>query len=424
MGDVILILLSLFAVLVLSGFLYVNHIYSYWKRKSIAYLKPTFPFGSSWDNILQKTSIAEQTAKQHNSTNEPVLGFYAALRPALLIRDPEIIRSILIKDFPSFYHRGLYSDEKIDPLTGSLLLLNGERWRNLRSKLSPAFTSGKLKGMFSTLIDCGDSLQKHVAHLADTQQLIEVRDVSARYSTNVIASVAFGIDVDCIREPDSEFRENGKKFFEMTLSNALRQAGSFLCPSLMSFFHIRMTDKKVEDFMKSVVKENLEYREKNNIVRKDFFQLLMQLRNSGTISQSDDDWKTQTDQSSKQKHLTLNEMTAQSFIFFTAGFETTSTTISFCLYELSRASEIQRKVHDEIDSVLSKYDGKLTYDAMNEMKYLECCIDGNFSYFHSVFVEECYMSLLKMPIPIYRDFEKKTTIGNAAETMHSRLQTG
>lgn len=394
MGDVVLILLSLLAVLVLSAFLYVNHIYSYWKRKNIAYLKPTFPCGNSWDNILQKISIAEQTAEHHNSTNEPVLGFYAALRPALLVRDPEIIRNILIKDFPSFYHRGLYSDEKIDPLTGSLLLLNGERWRHLRSKLSPAFTSGKLKGMFSTLIDCGDSLQKHVAHLADTQQLIEVRDVSARYSINVIASVAFGIDVDCIQEPDSEFHKYGTKFFEMTLSNALRQAASFLCPSLMSFFHIRSTDKSVEDFMKSVVKETLEHREKNNIVRKDFFQLLMQLRNSGTISQSDDDWKTQTDQSSKPKEfLTLNEMTAQAFIFFTAGFETSSTTISFCLYELSKAPKIQKKVHDEIDSVLSKYDGKLTYDAMNEMKYLECCIDGKFSEFFSFFVKRCFYNI-------------------------------
>lgn len=312
MGDAVVILFSLIGVIVLSGYLYVKRIYSYWKRRNIAYIKPRFPFGNSWDNILQKTSIAEQSAAQHNSTNEPVLGFYAAVRPALLIRDPEIIQKILIKDFPSFYHRGLYSDEKIDPLTGNLLFLNGERWRFFRSKLSPAFTSGKLKGMFSTLIECGDSLQKHVANLADKHELIEVRDVSARYSTNVIASVAFGISVDCIREPESEFRKYGKKIFEMTLSNALRQAASFLCPSLMSFFHIRSTNKSVEDFLKSVVQENLEYREKNNVVRKDFFQILMQLRSSGTISQSDDDWNTKDNQDNETtKYLTLNEMTAQ-----------------------------------------------------------------------------------------------------------------
>lgn len=377
MSDVTLVLLSLIAVIVLSVYLYVKHVYSYWKRKNITFLKPTFLLGSSGDNIFQKISIGEQTEKYHNSSNEPVVGFYAVLRPSLLIRDPEIIRNILIKDFPSFYHRGLYSNEKIDPLSGNLVFLNGEKWQNLRSKLSPAFTSGKLKAMFPTLVECGDSLQKHVAQLADTQELIEVRDVFARYTTNVIASVAFGIEVDCIRDPDSEFRKYGKKIFEMTISNGLRSAASFFSPTLMKLFHIRATDKSVQDFMTSVVKENLEYREKNNVVRKDFFQLLMQLRNSGTIAQSDDDWKTGIDKNNKEKKcLTLDEMTAQAFIFFAAGFETTSTTMSFCLYELAKFPDVQNKAHAEIDEVLAKHNGQLTYDSMNEMKYLECCIDG------------------------------------------------
>lgn len=378
MSDVTLVLLSLIAVIVLSVYLYVKHVYSYWKRKNISYLEPTFLLGSSGDNIFQRISIGEQTEGFHNSTNEPVLGFYATLRPSLLVRDPEIIRNILIKDFPSFYHRGLYSNEKIDPLSGNLLFMNGEKWRALRSKLSPAFTSGKLKAMFSTLVDCGDSLQEHVAQLADTKQTIEVRDVFARYSTNVIASVAFGIDVDCIREPDSEFRKEGKKIFEMTISNGLRQAASFFSPGLMKLFRIRTTNKSVQDFITSVVKENLEYREKNNIVRKDFFQLLIQLRNSGTITQSDDDWKFESDQNDKQKKcFTIEEMSAQVFIFFAAGFETSSTTMSFCLYELAKFPDVQNKAHAEIDAVLARHNGQLTYDSVNEMKYIECCIDGN-----------------------------------------------
>lgn len=386
MSEAVLIFFGLLTVFVSCLYLYVSHIYSYWKRKNICYLKPVFPVGNFGKNILQKLSIGELTQEFHNSYNEPVIGFYAALRPSLLIRDPEIIRNILIKDFSSFYHRGLYSDESVDPLTGNLLFLNGEKWRKLRSNLSPAFTTGKLKAMVSTLVKCGDSLQKHVAQLADTQQTIEVRDTFARYSTNVIANVAFGIDnIDCIRNPDSEFRRYGKKIFEMTIDKGIRAAITFLSPNLMSLFRIRATDKSVQDFMTGVVKENLEFREKNRIVRRDFFQLLMQLRNTGTIAQNDDEWKTEIDRTKQNsgraarkimKCLTLDEMTAQSFIFFTAGFETTSTTQSFCLYELAKAPEIQSKVHTEIDSVLEKHNGQLTYDSLSEMKYLENCIDG------------------------------------------------
>lgn len=164
----------------------------------------------------------------------------------------------------------------------------------------------------------------------------------------------------------------------MSFSNGIRNAFAFLSPTLMSSLRIRLSDKGVEDFMTTVTKQNLEYREENQIIRKDFFQLLMQLRDSGSIAENDDEWQTNINEnnSKKGKCLTLQEMTAQSFVFFAAGFETSSTTQSFCLYELARAHDIQNIVHKEIDAVLSKYSGKLTYDAMNEMKYLECCIDG------------------------------------------------
>lgn len=48
----------------------------------------------------------------------------------------------------------------------------------------------------------------------------------------------------------------------------------------------------------------------------------------------------------------------------------------FCLYELVRAPEIQREVHDEMDEILLKHNGILSYDSLTDMKYLENCIDG------------------------------------------------
>lgn len=50
--------------------------------------------------------------------------------------------------------------------------------------------------------------------------------------------------------------------------------------------------------------------------------------------------------------------------------------MSFCLYELAKNQKVQQKVHEEIDRVLKSTgsDG-ITYEMMNELKYLECCID-------------------------------------------------
>lgn len=73
----------------------------------------------------------------------------------------------------------------------------------------------------------------------------------------------------------------------------------------------------------------------------------------------------------------LGELLSNTFIFFNfIGFETSSSTLSFCLFELSRNKEIQQKIQEEIDRVFKKADKDgITYEMMSEMKYLEACID-------------------------------------------------
>lgn len=74
--------------------------------------------------------------------------------------------------------------------------------------------------------------------------------------------------------------------------------------------------------------------------------------------------------------FTINQVAAQAFIFFLGGFETSSTTMQFALYELALDQECQKKARDEIKRVLAKYKGEMTYEAIYEMDYLGRVIDG------------------------------------------------
>lgn len=367
---------ALIVALIASAYLYIKYSFSYWQRKGVPSTKPRFPFGSLTKTFTQKLSFADDVQNIYHNTTAPFVGIYSFLQPILLIRDPELIRRILIKDFAHFSHFGWQLNENVDPMSKNILMQKGEKWRNTRTKLSPAFSSGKLKEMFETIVECGDSLEKYVSEFVENGKNIEITDVLSCFTTNVIASVGFGIDIDTIMKksgPDGEFRKNGCRFFETTFKNTFRKAITFSAPKLARFLGLRFVDKDVGDFMIDVVRQNVDYREKNNIVRKDFFQLLMQLRNSGAVQQ-DGKWAS----GKSGELMPFDEMAAHAFLFFVGGYESSSTAMSFCMYELAKNQKIQQKLYDEIVAVLEKHNECLSYESVGEMKYLECCINGEF----------------------------------------------
>ena len=67
---------------------------------------------------------------------------------------------------------------------------------------------------------------------------------------------------------------------------------------------------------------------------------------------------------------------AQTFLFFVAGYETSSTALSFCLLELAINPEIQQCLSIEIDMTLEKCRGSVTYDAIQSMSYLDKVVNG------------------------------------------------
>jgi cytochrome P450 len=66
----------------------------------------------------------------------------------------------------------------------------------------------------------------------------------------------------------------------------------------------------------------------------------------------------------------------QAFVFLLAGYEASAGALNFALYELALHPEIQQRLRAEILQVLSKHDGKLTYDGVQEMLYLDRVVLG------------------------------------------------
>jgi len=150
------------------------------------------------------------------------------------------------------------------------------------------------------------------------------------------------------------------------------------------FWHYRVLEatgisglpKRLRDSLINIVKVTFEHREKNQEIRKDFMQLLMQLRNTGKVGE-DGDWSA--GHGTADKTLTIEQCAAQVFVFLVAGFETSASTSSFCLYELAKNPQLMEQLVAEIDRELEKTNGEVTYESIKEMKFLEDCIAGEFT---------------------------------------------
>jgi cytochrome P450 family 6 len=284
---------------------YFKTSFSYWKKRGVPTLKPRLPFGNIADAIFKTKTVQEVLNELYTDFDGHEFGgIYNFATPSLLLRDPEIIKNVLVKDFDKFHSRGIIINEEKDPLQGHLFSLSGSKWRNLRVKLSPTFTSGKMKMMFGTFVDCGKELQQCLQPFANNEDTIEIKDVLARYSTDIIASCAFGIQCNCLKNPDAEFRNWGRKIFEPSLKTKLIRTLIFAFPSSARLFRLSITTKEISDYFMKMVKDTVEYREKNDVKRNDFMQLMLQMKNKtlGVAEEEDmnfghldiDDLKTNT----------------------------------------------------------------------------------------------------------------------------------
>ncbi|XP_008560120.1 probable cytochrome P450 6a14 [Microplitis demolitor] len=350
------LIIGLVVILILLYY-YFTSTYNFWRDRGIVGPKPIVLLGTIKDVIFGKLSIGSYLKKVYDEySNEPMVGIFTRWEPVLVLNDMELIKDVLIKDFKCFMDRGLKIHEKHEPLTAHLFFIEAKRWRVLRPKMTPVFTSGKLKDMFYLLTECANQLDKYLDQFDDKQ--VDIREISARFATDVIGVCAFGLQANALAEEDSLFRRMGKRIFENNPKNFVKFRLRNFAPKLYDVVGSWFTDYELNDFFIGITRDTIEYRKKNGIMRHDFIDLLAGLK---------EDWsKNNTD-----IELTDSLIAAQLFVFFIAGFETSSSTMSNCIFELAQNHDVQNKLRDEIKEEMENNKGVITYDGIKNMKYLD-----------------------------------------------------
>lgn len=234
--------------------------------------------------------------------------------------------------------------------------------------------------MFPKLVGCAEDLRHVLKVNSVIQDPVDIKDVVGRFTTDIIGSCGFGIDCNSLKNPDSEFRRYGKMIFDPPFRfSGLRNILFLVFPRLMKLLKIKQFHREVESFFITMVENTIEYREKKNVYGKDFLDLLLQLKHKGEVTDDEDITKEIANQNSKTgQTLSMNEIAAQCFVFFGAGFETSATTLTFALLELAIDQDVQNKLRKDVFAVLEKHNKQLTYESVTEMAYLDAVFNGKF----------------------------------------------
>jgi cytochrome P450 len=113
-----------------------------------------FPFGNAesaavFTGTLAFIRMCDGIYEQYKQL--PVVGYFSLNKPFLMVNDLELAKLIMIKDFDHFVdRRKIDVNENVDInryMANMLTSMEGDKWKNMRSTLSPIFTSGKLKAM-------------------------------------------------------------------------------------------------------------------------------------------------------------------------------------------------------------------------------------------------------------------------------------
>ncbi|KAK4880504.1 hypothetical protein RN001_008650 [Aquatica leii] len=282
------------------------------------------------------------------------VGFFQFHEPILLIRDPELIRTIMVKEFASFPDHGIFNRGICEPYESLFFMTAKGGWHDLRSIISPSFSNSKLKYMFKLIDECANSVVDYFKNLGEVP--IELKDSFSRYSNDAIVTTIIGIKCESFKYKDNLVFSVGRKMVDFSGLKGLKVFSYNISPFFTKVFE-------------NIVKKTLKMRKEKKLVRPDMINLMIETK--AKVNSSDPN-------SLKTQHnfdFTDKDITAAAITLYFAAFDTTSTTLTFIVYSLCANPDVQDKLHKEVDKAMASCNEELTFEIVMNMRYLGMVIE-------------------------------------------------
>ncbi|XP_071361482.1 cytochrome P450 3A40-like [Trachinotus anak] len=295
-----------------------------------------------------------------------VWGMYELRRPVLAVMDPDMLKTILVKECFTYFtnRRNLRLN---GDLYDALAFIEDDKWRRNRNILSPSFTSGRIKEMFSLMKHHSRKLTERLQSRLGNDDVINVKDFFGPYIMDVMGSCTFGVDMDSINNPSSPLITHATKLFRVSIPVFLLQGCFPVFLPLLELLGVSLFPKTSLAFLRKIVDKIRA--ERSGSSHQNPGDMLQHMINSQTVNEP-----RGQKQNKALKGLTDHEIVSHATMFVFAGYDTNATTLVFLAYTLARNPEVMERLQKEIDSTFPNK-GPVQYEPLMEMEYLDSVVN-------------------------------------------------
>jgi cytochrome P450 len=319
-------------------------------------LMPSVPvFGSLL--FLTKGCLSEGSApfmsKLAKQVGYRTLGWGALGLPAqILVTDPACVKHMLVDNFDN-YEKGNVLLEIYAPSFGEgIFTTDGALWRHQRKTASHVFSLRALRDdMFPIMVDHARVLRDHVLKTGESGKEFDMQDMFFRYTLEVITQIAFGRELNSITA-DAPFMYHFDQAQHLCTMRFFTPGWKVMkALGVGAEGRIVNHSKFLHEFADETIRQRHELAAQSLLKRTDLLsRFIKDIRSEETFQDA-----------RFLRNITLN--------FILAGRDTTASLLTSSVWRLGQHTELVDKLRQDIAHHAP--DGKLTYESVSKMKYLE-----------------------------------------------------
>lgn len=347
-------LIFIISLVVIFGIKFFNFIF-HWKKLGLEYVGFFSHLRGLWysTSVVTADGLRDMVAKHGR-----LFGTFRGTTHVLVVSDVEVAKDVMNRQFPNFFKRS-FEFQSNDPLWNNAVSnLPYERWKPVRSVMTTCLTSAKMRGMIPKL----DKLSNRVVSKLEVVAASEENEITLcsffrGFAMDSIVAVSFGIEVNCIDDPENPFVKNSSGLFKPGLSLLFVLAPSIA--RMLPFVHF--PPKNVSAFFNKVGRHIIETKRKN----------LDQVIRDGTADTMDLELIAQRE--NPDGPLTDEVLLSQAFGFIIAGLDAIVLLLEVLTYLYVANPEAQEKAFHELTRVVGDRN-HITYEDLHRLKYLEASV--------------------------------------------------